>query len=218
MPYALTPHIAFAFVDHACIVLDTSRDRYFRLSANAADALRTLCAGDTSAQSCTGLAELVARGFLIEADAPGRIRAEDTLVPPVSALELPPPQRRITPPRIAFAFRLAEARLRLRFHGLAGALAHFRRTELRPAELDRASVLALVQSCLRARAAVPLAQACLPDSLALATLLRRRGVDCRLVIGVKDAPFGAHAWVQSTDHILSDDHASVADFVPILAL
>lgn len=45
---------------------------------------------------------------------------------------------------------------------------------------------------------------CLPRSLTLYLLLRRRGVPATLRIGVKRYPFGAHAWVECLGEVLDD--------------
>ena len=60
---------------------------------------------------------------------------------------------------------------------------------------------------------------CLPRSLAIFVLLRRRGVPARLHIGVKRFPFAAHAWVECLGEVLDD---SIHDwrhepYVPILS-
>jgi hypothetical protein len=57
---------------------------------------------------------------------------------------------------------------------------------------------------------------CLFDSLALMNLLHLDGLDARWVIGVKDRPFAAHAWVQQDDLVLNDLHEHVRRFTPIL--
>ena len=60
---------------------------------------------------------------------------------------------------------------------------------------------------------------CLPRSLAIFVLLRRRGVPARLHIGVKRFPFAAHAWVECFGEVLDDstDHWRHEPYVPILS-
>ena len=45
---------------------------------------------------------------------------------------------------------------------------------------------------------------CLPRSLAVYWVLRRRGLPSELVMGVKKNPFGAHAWVEVDGDVISD--------------
>lgn len=57
---------------------------------------------------------------------------------------------------------------------------------------------------------------CLLDSLALVNFLASAGIASRWVIGVKTAPFGAHAWVQRAGVVLNDQHTRAKAFTPIL--
>lgn len=65
-----------------------------------------------------------------------------------------------------------------------------------PAHTDAAIVAATVRSVCTASAFYPRRALCLEQSLALAWLLRRRGVPAELRIGVQPRPFYAHAWVE----------------------
>ena len=59
---------------------------------------------------------------------------------------------------------------------------------------------------------------CLPRSLALFRLCLRRGVAAEHVIGVRRAPFGAHAWVRIGDRCVLDSDEFVSDFTPIAVI
>ncbi|WP_405053681.1 MULTISPECIES: lasso peptide biosynthesis B2 protein [unclassified Sphingobium] len=69
-----------------------------------------------------------------------------------------------------------------------------------------------------ARALITAENKCLLRSMSLARYLAGRGIDAKLVIGVKLAPFGAHSWVQDNDRILNDRHEIVRIFTPILVI
>lgn len=60
---------------------------------------------------------------------------------------------------------------------------------------------------------------CLPRSLAIYVLLRRRGVPATLRIGVKRFPFAAHAWVECLGEVLDDsiDDWKHEPYVPIVS-
>lgn len=62
------------------------------------------------------------------------------------------------------------------------------------------------------------ADLCLPRSIAIIDCLARVRLRARLVIGVKLAPFAAHAWAQAEDDVLNDSVEEVAKYTPILAL
>ena len=61
---------------------------------------------------------------------------------------------------------------------------------------------------------------CLPRSLAIYVLLRRRGVPATLRIGVKRFPFAAHAWVECLGEIIDDSTEDWRHepYVPILSI
>ncbi len=61
---------------------------------------------------------------------------------------------------------------------------------------------------------------CLPRSLTIYLLLRRRGIPVSFHIGVKRYPFGAHAWVECLGEVL-DDSANTwrhEPYTPILSM
>jgi Transglutaminase-like superfamily len=59
---------------------------------------------------------------------------------------------------------------------------------------------------------------CLQDSLALVRFLASESIAAHWVIGVKSAPFAAHAWVQAGGLVLNDLHDNVRHYKPILVV
>ena len=59
---------------------------------------------------------------------------------------------------------------------------------------------------------------CLPRAMTVYLLLRRRGIQATLHIGVKRYPFGAHAWVECEGRVLDDSASSWRHepYVPII--
>ncbi len=53
---------------------------------------------------------------------------------------------------------------------------------------------------------------CLEQSLTLWLLLRRRGIDADLRLGVQPYPFGAHAWVEHRGEPVNEDPELVRSF------
>ncbi len=45
---------------------------------------------------------------------------------------------------------------------------------------------------------------CLQKSVVTFRLLRKCGIDCRLVIGYRSSPFFSHAWVEVDGHLVND--------------
>ena len=82
-----------------------------------------------------------------------------------------------------------------------------------PQDLQR-----LVSAYFHCRAwLVSTAGKCLLDSLALTTFLSRYGIAASLTIGVRTAPFGAHAWVQRDGLVLNDQCEIVCAYDCIFA-
>lgn len=57
---------------------------------------------------------------------------------------------------------------------------------------------------------------CLPQAIAIARLLRRRGYPVSLVIAVRRFPFAAHAWVECDGQVLSDRQAVRREFTALV--
>lgn len=59
---------------------------------------------------------------------------------------------------------------------------------------------------------------CLSSSIALTRFLARRNLYPHLVLGVRMAPFAAHAWVQADDLVLNDTVDMASRYTPILVI
>ncbi len=81
---------------------------------------------------------------------------------------------------------------------------------------ERARGLARLVEIAAARS--PLRARCLERSLALSKMLRARGIDHELHVGVRKegAALEAHAWVECGGHSLDPSHSGGAGFEPIL--
>jgi transglutaminase-like putative cysteine protease len=55
---------------------------------------------------------------------------------------------------------------------------------------------------------------CLEQSLVLYWVLRRRGVEARLRVGVQPFPFTAHAWVEHNGHPINEQEDFVTQLAP----
>lgn len=104
-----------------------------------------------------------------------------------------------------------------------GALAAFIRYDLRNSLFGFQSVLGRVTRCRVAGRSSPAGTTavicdavalaacfywkpvlCLQRSVAAALLLRKHGIDARLVIGYRSAPFFSHAWVEVEGRVVND--------------
>ncbi|MBW8842723.1 MAG: lasso peptide biosynthesis B2 protein [Sphingomonadales bacterium] len=202
------------------IVLDLDRDRYWQVGTDAASALDWLAdrrAGPIDPGQFTRLERL---GFVEPAQSgPPLERAPCLPSPTHSAIEGSARKQSFDPIAAtevaylaAMARRLAERRS-LRWN--IADIEH-RRTSANGAPAG--SLAALAQHFSRYRRLVPLANKCLPDTLAFLRFAARRGHFPRLVFGVEAWPFAAHCWAQADDLVLNDvlDHAR--SFSPILVI
>lgn len=121
-----------------------------------------------------------------------RIRAID------AALALIPIKLALLTIGFARTLRVLEWRIR---HGIATI------------EPDQATLNASARSVVAAAVLLPGRIECLEQSLALWYLLRRRGVGAELTFGMRQYPFGAHAWVTYRGEPLNEDREALRHYV-----
>ena len=80
-------------------------------------------------------------------------------------------------------------------------------------EPDTATLDASARSIVAAAILIPGRIECLEQSLALWYLLRRRGVAAELTFGMRQYPFGAHAWVTYRGEPLNEDREALRHYV-----
>lgn len=220
MDYHLLPHVSFGFVDDRAVALDLRADRYFMIAAAETSALRSAGVESKGPVNGAGIDALVKRRLIGIGTGPaiGPVVAEPLCR---SALEVEANVRQIGWTEIAFV--RAQASLSLRVLGLQRTLARWQRQRLRyhnrkpPQDVERAA-MQFAQGFADGRLFLPAKTLCVPDSLTLACLLWRRGIDADVYFGVRLAPFLAHAWVQRGDMLLSDTLNTVGEYTPVFRL
>ncbi len=219
MSYCLPDHVSFGFVGERAVLLDLDADRYLLLGRAEAATLGALGTPGASAPSATILGRLIDRGLIRRGC--GGITPIIADVPRSSALEANDTRGKLRISEVGI-FRLG-AGVSLRWRGLAATIARTRLIRARyaprldgKASDDDAAFAA--RGYAAARTYVPAAQRCVPDSLALARALWRRGIGADLYFGVRLDPFSAHSWVQRGDLLLSDGLGRVTDHVPVFRL
>jgi hypothetical protein len=78
---------------------------------------------------------------------------------------------------------------------------------------DAATLNASARAVVAAAILIPGRIECLEQSLALWYLLRRRGVAAELTFGMRQYPFGAHAWVTYRGEPLNEDREELRHYV-----
>lgn len=86
------------------------------------------------------------------------------------------------------------------------------------AQRDEALVVQTVRRVAEAAAFYPGRAECLEQSLALAVLLRRRGIPAQLRLGVRPYPFMAHAWVEYDGRPINEREELVGTLAPFPSL
>ena len=218
MPYLrLQPFASFGMVGERPVFLDIRRDRYLSLDPAALPAFESLRAGAPLAAE--EAERLLATGLFAVADQPCPVSPAETEAPDacLDSLDRSPGSSILDLPAV---WRLTKrVRRELKATPLEHVL-HVRRSrtseDVDMAKINRATSLAL--RFRNARAIVPGATRCLPDSLALHDWLSAHGVASILVLAVKLDPFAAHCWIQYGPVALNEAPDRAVEFTPVLVL
>ena len=96
------------------------------------------------------------------------------------------------------------------------ALQHQKRTIATDRDAD--AIAEIAADYASARTLVPVPPRCLVDALALFRLMLRHSVAPTMIFGVRPAPFAAHCWLQSSEHVLTGSVDDAHNFAPIFVL
>lgn len=210
MQLRLRPGLSWCLCNGRAVFLDLAQDRYFCLD-EARDALfRQWSAGelDGSPVIASQLVDILIAG-----------RGETQPVEHVqAAVDLAESGRPVRAMDVAIAiFTQRQMRRALDRDRLAALVtpprgpARSTRSPLNDAALER------VAAAFHATAGIVTAvDQCLPRALAAHRMCHRWGAAAALVLGVRLAPFAAHAWVQADDKVVVGDLEQVRLYTPIL--
>lgn len=181
----------------AAIILDLVADRYFRVALDKSFAGTDLLdtAGVPVALDARAQARLTSQGLLQDGEIPRH---------PASAGDM-----------LDVLHACAWADLQLRLKRLHHAIARLSYLKLLGREDRRRRSLEAFELW---RPLYPHNYVCLIDSLALARYLLLGGMRPSFVIGVRDAPFSAHAWVALDGEVVNDRLGQWRSYQPILQI
>lgn len=216
MSWTLAPGVGFCFAGDQLIFLDLRADRYLALRGERRAAFERLRAREEN--DSEAMTSLLATGLFVQSEGEDRLDPVDVAVP---TIDIGMRRRsRLRLPMIAAAARdLYWARRALAPDRLATTVAglqHQKRTKT--SDPDAGAIAAVAADYAAARTLVPVTPRCLVDSLALFRLMLRRGLAPTMIFGVRPAPFAAHCWLQSSEHILTGSVDDAHNFTPILAI
>lgn len=216
MGWTLAPGVGFCFAGDQLIFLDLRTDRYLALRGERRAAFERLRAREQNdSEAMTGL---LGTGLFVRTDGENNLEPVDVKVPTTDLAA----RRRsvIRLPMVAAAARdLYWARRALAPDRLASTVAdlqHQKRTK--SSDPDPSAIAEIAAGYASARTLVPVPPRCLVDSLALFRLILRYDFAPAMIFGVRLAPFAAHCWLQSTEHVLTGSVDDAHNFTPILAL
>ena len=222
MGVSLKPGLCYCIANHRVILLDLGADRYFALPPKQDAAFQAAILNRSAyGMNDTDLAILLRLGVLVKT-------APDAPIAPPPRIPMP---RRSALDGLARAARpisaltallaLAKAYLRLRFQSFDKIIAHLQERSIRrrkPESVGQSVPVDLISAFIATRRIAPVRDQCLAQSVAFVSYLADRGYRANLVIGVRSAPFEAHAWVQVGDTVLNDRVDTVAPYTPILVV
>jgi hypothetical protein len=199
------------------VFLDLPGDRYFQLSGERARYFASFVAGDADANAIEWLCDR----DIIEVDgSPPRTLQRQAREPLTDYQQLPginPPARLVTEAIIGLHFARRAVR-HTPFQRIIENVAGRRgQANGRIRSNGRANALVIAAAFASLKRFCDTTDMCLPLSISMITVLRRRGHDPSLVLGVS-LPFAAHCWVQQDEMVLSDRLDRVRCFSPILVI
>lgn len=218
MPYRLRQDITFCSIGKHYVFLDLARNRYFQLREDLTAGFRDYIAGGAGPDDT--LAALSAAGVIEEAEAFVPWRPDLPHLPRSASLAIRHGTCSLLDVGLAL-FVQHRVRRRLTANTLSAEFKDLRRRlqdlpSWQPDVTDACG--SIVRAFERSKLIQSPADLCLPRSIALVRRLAGLRLRARLVVGVKLAPFAAHAWAQVGDEVLNDSFEEVAKYTPIFAL
>lgn len=193
------------------IVLDLDRDRYWQVGTDASSALDWLADRRAGPLAPGQIERLERLDFVEPAKQESPLEQAPSLPSPTHSAIEGDVRKQVFDPIAAteVAYLAAMARRLVVQRSLRWNIADIEHRRIGKQVAASGCGAALAQAFSRYRRLVPLANKCLPDTLAFLRFAARRGQYPRLVFGVEAWPFAAHCWAQAGDLVLNDvlDHA-----------
>lgn len=220
MYFALGPAISFVETDGSFIVLDSRADRYIGLGGAPANDLKAIISDRIDPAAAAKAARLLRNVGIAVADSDRLSLQQVHTVVPTEHVD---PEASTTSCGLIATVSTCSAVLArsasLRFRGFHREIAYFEdrgmARPLRPVRVDRRTLDWEVARFEEARARLPIARACLLDSLALRRVLWSHEIHADLLIGVQLHPFTAHAWLQIGSLLINERCEEVQRLIPI---
>ena len=223
MGYRLNEDVYFCIAGTKTTWLDLRDDAYFQLADGEEAAFQAYLRGSRLTPTetrhllhLTALGVLVADASCLTPPAPVAVR-----MPVRSLLEGPAPSVSFAPFALAL-YHHAQTIIHLATQPIWQTFRRLRVQKLKQTKLVATELPAEIASTVGAFSAASLllssSQTCLRRSIAMVDYLHGRGIVADLVVGIKDRPFEAHAWVQYGDLVLNDPFDKVLEYTPLVVV
>lgn len=212
MELHLRAGLSWCLCNGRAIFLDLPRDRYFCLPEERDALFRDWACGDTS-----GSPEVAAQLADIVQPGPG-LRAKAIHQPATCDLGEGGARALFGDACIA-AFAQLRARRALKREPIAALIAGLASRPCDTGARPDSAGLERIAAAFRTTAGwVESADQCMPRALAARRMCNCRGLGAALILGVRLAPFAAHAWVQADEAVVVGDLEQVRLYTPILVV
>jgi hypothetical protein len=217
--YGLRAGVHYCVANGVTTFLDVDADRYFGLPAKCQSAFSYLVEnGAVPDAHVAALSPLTAAKLLVPTDIPDRFPLPTT-VPEVRESVLDVIDARTSPWKFIRAWLCqGEAKRDLSRMPLSQVLANLSNKKARVGQYSVPPSHKAVAAFLGTSIVTQSHDQCLPRSIAMVNYLAHYACHPLFVIGVRNNPFEAHAWVQYDGMALNDDVEKISRFTPILAI
>jgi hypothetical protein len=223
MGYRLNEAVYFCIAGTKTTWLDLRDDAYFQLADGEEAAFQAYLSGSRlTATDTWHLLHLTDLGVLVADASCLTPPAPVTVIMPVrSLLDGPSPSVSFWPLALALYYHV-QTILHLATQPIWRIFGRLRVQKLKHVKLVATALPAEIARTVGAFSAASLllssSQTCLRRSIAMVDYLHARGIVADLVVGIKDRPFEAHAWVQYGDLVLNDPFDKVLEYTPLVVV
>lgn len=217
MPWRLRDNLHWCVCGGRAIFLDVEADRYFCLSPSTDAAFLRLAGGGQLPGDLDLLHSLLKRRLLIEDSIADRMRTFLPISHATGDFQRDPSVR----PRPFEILELLASEIKASCLLRTMPLLDVVKNAALPCPTDDKSTRrsrtlhSLVRSASEASLFLRATDRCLPRALAVQKICRSRGIETKLIFGVRTNPFGAHSWVQLGECVIVGDFEQVRLYTPI---
>lgn len=217
---ALQKGIRFCVSGEQVILLDLRTERYFALPSGCNDAFRRWLTDEAIGEPEMQYLQRLVQKDILCVTVHEQSRADSrTLSPDVPTNRIDTSLVRSSPwrvveaigARMVWAWRAKHWRFKRQVHHLENVAKRRKRSQY-------GEIGAITRAFELSDLILGSHDKCMERSFAMVSVLRKYGVSAQAIIGVQNAPFAAHCWVQDGETVLNEEPDRVQLFTPILVI